>query len=78
MGEEKQKLLVKAVEGADQEELDAVMKAIVRRYGELFPDWEVYFITMHRDAEKRKKDLKELVSFLESVEEHRKTEEHSG
>ena len=70
----KQNGIVDTIRQTDWPELDAIMKAVIRRYGELFPEWELYFISMHRDAEKRKKDLEDLIYFLERLEEHRKSE----
>ena len=65
--------LIGAIHSADGTELDEIMKTIIRRHGQLFPEWEVHFISLHRDAEKRKKDLEELVCFLERSEENRKS-----
>ena len=69
----KQNGIVDTIRQTDWPELDAIMKAVIRRYGELFPEWELYFISMHRDVEKRKKDLEDLICFLERLEEHRKS-----
>ena len=71
--EKKHNGIVDTIRQTDWPELDAIMKAVIRRYGELFPEWELYFISMHRDAEKRKKDLEDLICFLERLEEHRKS-----
>lgn len=70
--------LTERIRNANGEELNEIINAVIRRYGELFPEWEMHFVSMHRDGEKRKADIQKLFHFLEAVEEWRRNEGSTG
>lgn len=70
--------LTERIRSANGAELNEIINAAIRRYGELFPEWEMHFISMHRNGEKRRADIQKLVQFLEAVEERRRNEESAG
>ena len=42
-------------------DLNEVIQALIRRYGDVFPDWEVFFYSVKvKDLKLRRKQIKEL------------------
>lgn len=58
--------VVDRIENADGGEISEIIRAIIRGYRKLFPDWEVIFLSMHRnDPVKREKDIENLLRYLQ-------------
>ena len=57
---------------ANEEEVDALLTAVLARYGELYPDWEISTISLRRD-EDRAVQLDRTIRMLESMK--RRTEQ---
>ena len=53
------------IEQADYEELDQIMDAVERRYPQAFPEWEVFYTAVHKEPALRRKELEELVAYIE-------------
>ena len=53
------------IEQADYEELDQIMDAVERRYAQVFPEWEVFYTAVHKEPALRRKELEELVAYIE-------------
>lgn len=49
---------------ADDNEITMITEAIIRRYENYYPDWEIAFISLHKDPVKRKQDLENIYHFL--------------
>ena len=58
--------IIEAIEQADDERISDVIQAVIRRYGQLFPEWEVIFLSVHKDPKLRAKDIKAHIRFLKS------------
>ncbi len=57
--------LLRRIEELDDEGLQEVVAAARHRYSELFPEWEVVYIALHKEPELRKQELKNLLTILE-------------
>ena len=43
--------LVREIERTDEVEIEQILKAVLRRYAELFPDWEVSTISVQKSSD---------------------------
>ena len=53
------------VEKANDLQLQQIMDAVKRRYAAAYPQWDVFYAAIHKDPALRKKELKELVAYIE-------------
>ena len=53
---------------ADGEEIERIRKAVLRRYDELFPDWEVRTVSLEKCAD-RNQQLDNIIGLLENLKE---------
>ena len=51
---------------ANEEEVEILLAAVLARYGELYPDWEISTISLRRD-EDRAVQLDRTIRMLESM-----------
>lgn len=58
--------LIKAIEKLNEYEIEETLQAVLRRYGELFPDWEVSTISLQKN-EDRIEQLDRTIAFLEKM-----------
>ena len=42
-----------------------IMRSIERRYADVYPDWDVLYIAVHKDPKLRKAEIAQLITFLE-------------
>ncbi len=56
--------LLAYIENADTVQLNQIMEAVECRYRSAFPEWEVIYVAVHREAEKRKQDIDSIVDLL--------------
>ena len=54
------------IAGANEEEVEILLAAVLARYGELYPDWEISTISLRKD-EDRAKQLDRTIRMLESM-----------
>ena len=54
---------------ADAEEVEALLTAVLTRYGELYPDWEISTISLRKDQD-RAKQLDKTIQMLEKMKRH--------
>ncbi len=59
------KEILKAIEEADERLICEIIKAVISRYGEIFPDWEVLFLSVRRAARERIEDIDAHIRYLE-------------
>lgn len=58
--------LIDRIESAGHEELDAIIDALQSRYKQLFPEWEVAFLSVPTgNPEDRKEQAKLLIEFIQ-------------
>ena len=58
--------LIKEVAKADEFEIEALLKAVLRRYAELFPDWELTTISLHKGSD-RNEQLDRMIVLLQQL-----------
>ncbi len=58
--------LVEEIEKADEMELDSLLKAVLRRYAVLFPDWEVSTISLQKSCD-RNEQLDRIIELLHNM-----------
>ena len=58
--------LFEKIAQADEYEVEELLKAILRRYAEVFPDWEVSMVSLHKGAD-RKEQIDRIIKMLESM-----------
>lgn len=58
--------LLEKIAQADEYEVEELLKAILRRYAEVFPDWEVSTVSLHKGAD-RKEQIDRIIKMLESM-----------
>ena len=49
---------------ASDKELNQILDAVTRRYCRLFPDWDILFLSLPREPEQRKQQLKTMLEQL--------------
>ena len=47
-------------------EIDEIIKAVLKRHSELFPDWEISTISVHKHAD-RNAQLDSIIDMLQSM-----------
>ena len=57
------------IKNAKPEELEDILKAVLARYGQVYPDWEVTVISLEK-AKDRTEQLDRLIAFLEKMKVH--------
>lgn len=58
--------LFKKIAQADEYEVAELLKAVLRRYAVVFPDWEVSVVSLHKGAD-RNEQIDRIISVLESM-----------
>ena len=59
------KHILEKIEQADDFEIREIMDAVERRYAIAYPQWDVFYAAVHKDPALRRKDLKDLVAYIE-------------
>lgn len=58
--------LTESIQTMDDAQLAEVIRAVMRRYDQLYPEWDACFLTLPKDPKERKQALGNLFSFLEN------------
>lgn len=58
--------LVKAIGQADETQIEDILQAVLRRYGELFPDWDVSTVSLSK-SEDRNEQLDRIIGVLQKM-----------
>ena len=58
--------LLAMIEQVSEHEVEDVLKAVLRRYGELFPDWEISTISVNK-KEDRNKQIDQIIEFVNKM-----------
>ena len=59
--------IISWIQQSDGDGLSEITYALAERYNELFPNYEVMHIALHRDPEKRKADIQSMLPILEKT-----------
>lgn len=58
--------ILSGIQEADEKTLDEITKAIIRRRNILFPEWELFLLSLPKnDLEERRRILAQTMDFLE-------------
>ena len=49
--------ILKFIDQADTNQLSEIIQAIVKRYGQISPDWEVNFLSFHKNDPLRRQQI---------------------
>ena len=58
------KWVVRFILETNDEEIMEIIKAVTLRYKNKFPEWDVSFLSLHRDPVQRELELDNLVAFI--------------
>lgn len=58
--------LTQAIAQADKVEIENLLKAVLRRYAVLFPDWEISMITLSKSAD-QSEQLDRMIATLQKM-----------
>ncbi len=58
--------LVRAISQASDIEIGALLTAVLQRYAELFPDWEISTVSLEKSADKNAQ-LDRIITTLQSM-----------
>ena len=58
--------LLSAIENASDAQIGDIIKAVIRRYKTLFPQWQVVFLSIPRDEAQREESIERLLEFLKT------------
>lgn len=52
------------IEQADDMQISQIIRAVIRRYGLVFPDWDVLFLSVPKDPTQRRLQLEHMLEQL--------------
>lgn len=52
---------------ATDEQLGEITQAVILRYKELFPDWEVMYLAIRKDPQYRAEDIGSIIRLLQGM-----------
>ena len=58
--------LISGILCATEVEIEQILTAVSQRYSELFPDWEISILTLHKETD-RDQQLDRVISLLENM-----------
>ena len=58
--------LLQEIAQVDEVEIQEILRAVQRRYGQLFPDWELSVITLQKSADP-KVQLDRIIELLQKI-----------
>lgn len=58
--------LYAAIQQADSVEIESLLELVLRRYGELFPDWEISTVSVEKSAD-RNEQLDRMIAMLQGM-----------
>ena len=61
-------MIIDDIKKAEPEELNDILMAVLERYREVFPDWEVMTVSLEKAADK-KEQLDRMIALLEHMKE---------
>ena len=61
------------IESANDAETDQIVQAVIRRYGTIYPGWEIIFLSLPKDDAVQRRRMLENILQLEAKEKKIKT-----
>ncbi len=61
--------ILKKISELSQYDLQQVMQAIEKRYARDYPDWDVYYVALHKDPELRRQQIANITQFVHTPKE---------
>ena len=58
--------VLERIEQANDLEIQEIIDSIICRYNEYYPEWEVMFLSLHKDKNKRKDDIARIIDMLQN------------
>lgn len=58
--------MIEEIENAGTNELTYILEAVLHRYAELYPDWEMNVVSIEK-TENRNEQLNRMIAFLEGL-----------
>ena len=58
--------LLNQIARAEKEDMDSILRAALKRYGELFPDWEITTFSLPKGSD-RAEQIDRAIALLESM-----------
>lgn len=58
--------LIKIIETADDLEISQIIHAVVRRYADVYPDWDVFFLSLPKEPAERREQLAQMLEALKN------------
>ena len=58
--------LYKKIAKADTDEIEQILNAVLQRYGELFPDWEIGTVSFEKSTD-RNEQLDRMITALQGM-----------
>ena len=57
--------VLRKIEGANDEEINEIISAVIHRYQICYPGWEILFLSLPKcDEKNRKKQTEEMLAFV--------------
>lgn len=60
------KRILAKIHKAGAEDMEPLLQAVIHRYQQLYPDYEILYLALPRDPEKRKQTLDNTKAFLDA------------
>ena len=60
--------LLSHIENADDILIQQIIQTVIRRYGIVFPEWEVVFYSLPKEPNQRRQEIQALIQFLQTHE----------
>lgn len=57
-------IVLSVIEQADDLQISKIIRAVIRRYGLVFPDWDVLFLSVPKAPEQRRSQLERMLEYL--------------
>ena len=59
------KQILEKIERANDLEIQQIMRAVERRYAQMFPQWDVIYMAVHKEPIQREADLQAIFAMLQ-------------
>ena len=57
-------IVLKAIEQANDMQISEIIRAVIRRYDFVFPDWDVFFLSLPKEPIERRSQLEHMLEHL--------------
>ena len=60
--------VLRQVAKSDDAQISQIIQAVISRYAEVYPGWDVSFLSLPKDPAQRRKQVQRLIDLLENNE----------